>query len=111
MLHQTYPLARDQVITEVIPDFTDGTFGDSVDEESWEELYNRWQDFEEAEEERDNDTASQLNTRNNPEELYEIISNGSINLDDLKDFATWKKYPNGFATKFLNKYGYSGGGF
>ena len=39
-----------------------------------------------------------------------MISSGNESFGDNDDFATWEKYSNGFASKFLNKYGYNGGG-
>ena len=44
------------------------------------------------------------------EELYEMISNDNVSFNDMDDLATWEKFSNGFASKFLSKYGYNGGG-
>ena len=95
--------------------------GDDVDNDSddsfFQNLYNEFKEsseFEEAEKlRRINLESFEINHEQREtysENLYETISDDNISFDDSEDFATWEKYSNGFASKFLNKYGYNGGG-
>ena len=95
------------------------------EEETWEELYNHWMEFEESEnlqrirQERQNEYIN-MPTDHRPhhkqhdiycEELYEdILSNSSGSFSDSPDFAAWEKHSNAFGSKILNKFGYNGRG-